>query len=156
MQIYETNARWFQLFKVEGDLIVSERGLALDVEGGLDAEGANIRVWNKNGKDAQKWEIAYIDAMKPEPVKGEMNTEFGLFVEREFYIVSQMASRRYLDIINGALAIKTPNGRDSQRWYFDQWTKTIKTVSDKKKSLNAVGKGTGLALNVEKTTSGWW
>jgi hypothetical protein len=156
MQIFETNSRWFQLFKVEGDLIINDKGLALDVEGGIDAEGANVRVETKNGKDNQKWEIAYLDALKAEPTKGEMNNEFGLFVEREFYIVSQMASRRYLDFIKDSLVIKTPNGRDSQRWFFDQWSKTIKTVSDKKQSLNAAGQGKGNGMDVAKTTSGWW
>jgi len=57
-----------------------------------------------------------------------MNEQFGLYVERDFYIVSQMGSNRYLDLINNRnMVIKTPNGRKTQIWYFDQVSKTIKT-----------------------------
>jgi hypothetical protein len=41
-----------------------------------------------------------------------LNEQFGLFVERDFYVVSAMASGRYVDIINNRnMVIKTPNGR---------------------------------------------
>lgn len=41
-----------------------------------------------------------------------MNEQFGLFVERDFYVVSALPSGRYLDLINNRnMVIKTPNGR---------------------------------------------
>lgn len=56
------------------------------------------------------WDITYVDAIPPEPKKGELNKEFGLYVERPFHIVSGMRTGRYLDVIDGKLVIKTRNG----------------------------------------------
>jgi hypothetical protein len=69
----------------------------------------------------------YVDEYS-EPKKGELNEQFGLFVQRDFYIVSALPSGRYLDLINNRNAVlKTSNGRRTQKWYFDQVSKTIKT-----------------------------
>ena len=58
-----------------------------------------------------------------------MNTKFGLYVERDFHIVSAMGNNKYLDLDNSNRwpVIKTPNGRRQQVWYFDQRSLTIKT-----------------------------
>jgi len=32
----------------------------------------------------------YADEWKGEPTKGQLNTDFGLYVERDFYVVSQL------------------------------------------------------------------
>jgi len=41
-----------------------------------------------------------------------MNTKFGLYVERDFHIVSALGNNKYLDLINNRnMVIKTPNGR---------------------------------------------
>jgi type IV secretory pathway VirD2 relaxase len=74
------------------------------------------------------WDIVYADEWKGEPGKGELNEDFGLYVERDFYVVSAMKDHRYLDLINNRnMVIKTPNGRNTQRWYFHQQTLTIRT-----------------------------
>jgi hypothetical protein len=40
-----------------------------------------------------------------------MNKWFGFYVERPFYIVSEMKAHRYIDSFNGRnVVIKTPNG----------------------------------------------
>ena len=49
LQIWKTNARWFQMFKLQGDLIVNERGKVLDVSAARDVEGQNVQVWGKHG-----------------------------------------------------------------------------------------------------------
>jgi hypothetical protein len=75
----------------------------------------------------QQWTIVYVDEYS-EPKKGELNEQFGLYVQRDFYVVSQLGENRYLDLINNRnMVIKTPNGRKTQTWYFDQVSKTIKT-----------------------------
>jgi hypothetical protein len=100
----------------------------MDVSGGVDAENRNLIVWNKHGKINQQWDIVYADEYEEEPKKGELNEKFGLYVERDFYVVSQMNSNRYLDLIgNRNFVIKTPNGRNTQRWYFHQQSLTIRT-----------------------------
>jgi hypothetical protein len=40
----------------------------------------------------------YVDEWKGEPQKGELNEKFGLYVERDFHVVSQLPSNRYLDV----------------------------------------------------------
>ena len=42
----------------------------------------------------------YADEWKGEPGKGELNEKFGLYVERDFHVVSQLPENRYLDLIN--------------------------------------------------------
>jgi hypothetical protein len=36
------------------------------------------------------WDVIYVDEWKGEPQKGELNEDFGLYVERDFHIVSQL------------------------------------------------------------------
>jgi hypothetical protein len=91
---------------------VNDKGKVLDVQGGVDAENRQMIVWNKHGKINQQWDLVYTDEWKGEPGKGELNEDFGLYVERDFYVVTQMSSHRYLDLINNRnMVIKTPNGR---------------------------------------------
>jgi len=100
----------------------------VDVSGGKDVENQNIMVWNKHGGINQQWDVVYTDEWKGEPGKGELNEDFGLYVERPFYIVSQLPAGRYLDLIaNRNMVIKTANGRNTQVWYFHQQSLTIKT-----------------------------
>jgi hypothetical protein len=80
----------------------------MDVESGQDTENRNIIVWKKHGGLNQQWDVIYADQWKGEPTKGQLNKDFGLYVDRTFYIVTHMNSRRYLDIISGRqMVIKT-------------------------------------------------
>lgn len=71
------------------------------------------------------WDIQYVDEVPAEPKKGELNTEYGLYVERPFHVISKLGAGRYLDVVWNKLVVKTRNGFDSQVWIFDQLTKTI-------------------------------
>jgi hypothetical protein len=75
-----------------------------------------------------------------------------MYVEREFYIKSMTTSGRYLDLIGNSVVVKTPNGFNTQRWWFDQNTKTIKSASDTSKSLELQGSN----LRIWKTNGGWF
>jgi hypothetical protein len=110
---------------------------------------------NRNGKVHQKWRVVYVDEYK-EPTKGQLNKDFGVYVQRDFYIVSQLSSNRYLDIINTRqLVIKTPNGRSSQKWWFDQRTKTIKSKW-RGESFDIKSSGKTNDIQVWGTNSNWW
>jgi len=115
------------LFRSKADAIVNERGNVLEVQGGYDGENKNIAIAKPNGEVHQQWDIVYADEYPEEPKKGELNPDFGLYVERDFYIVSQMSANRYLDLIGNNMVIKTANSRKSQIWYFDQKSYTIKS-----------------------------
>jgi hypothetical protein len=108
--------------------ITNEKGKVISVDGGLDAENRNIVMEDKNSKVHQRWRVVYVEDYEDEPTKGQLNKKFGLYVERDFYVVSSLPSNRYLDLINNRnMVIKTPNGRKTQLWYFHQQTLTIKT-----------------------------
>jgi hypothetical protein len=109
-------------------MVKNERGKVLDVQGNVDAENRNIIVHSEHGRINQLWDIVYADEWKGEPGKGELNEDFGLYVERDFFVVSSMSTHRYLDVINNKNpVIKVPNGRKSQIWYFDQKSLTMRT-----------------------------
>lgn len=113
----------------------------MEVQGGKDNEGQNIRMWNKHKGLNQKWDVTYVKEMKPEPTKGQLNKRFGLYVERPFHIVTAMKSGRYVDVVENNIVIKTPNGFKTQIWWFDQKTKTIKSQADPNKSLSIENQG---------------
>jgi len=116
------------MFRYKDDFVTNEKGKVVAVSGGLDNENRNIVVENKNGKVHQRWKVVYVDEYKGEPGKGEFNKKFGLYVERDFYVVSSLPNNRYLDLINNRnMVIKTSNGRKTQVWYFHQQTLTIRT-----------------------------
>jgi membrane carboxypeptidase/penicillin-binding protein PbpC len=98
------------------------------------------------------------DEYPEEPKKGELNKDFGLYVERPFYIVSELASNRYLDwdaLKTRNLYIKTPNGRNTQEWYFDQKSLTIKTKHNNQ-SWEIRNKGKTNQMEIMATNSGWF
>jgi hypothetical protein len=76
------------MFKYQGVHLVNERGKVMDIHGNVDAENRNIIVWNKHKGLNQQWDLIYADQMPKDPKKGELNKDFGMYVERDFYIVS--------------------------------------------------------------------
>ena len=94
--------------------------------------------------------------MPAEPKKGELNERFGLYVERDFYIRSEMPDNRYLDLINNRnMVIKTKNGRKTQVWYFDQKSLTIKTrLNNQSWDIKSAGKTNN--MQIWSTNSGWF
>jgi S-adenosylmethionine synthetase len=85
-----------------------------------------------------------------------LNEEFGLYVERPFYIISEMKENRYLDLINNRnMVIKTRNGRKEQTWFFDQKSLTIKTMLNKQ-SFDIKGSGKTEDMQIWSTNSNWW
>jgi S-adenosylmethionine synthetase len=98
----------------------------------------------------------YADEWKGEPGKGELNEDFGLYVDRTFYIVSELKTGRYLDLINNRnMVIKTSNGRKTQQWWFDQKSLTIKTRLNNQ-SFDIVSSGRTNRMQIWSTNAGWW
>ena len=87
--------------------------MVLDVHSSKDKEGRQVIMWVKHGETNQKWDVQYVDDMPAEePVKGELNQEFGFYVQRPFHVVSQMPGRRYLDVDGGRnIVIRRESGR---------------------------------------------
>jgi hypothetical protein len=143
------------MFRMKGQFLTNEKGKVMDVHGNSDTENRDIIVWKKHGGINQQWDIIYKDQWKRDPIKGELNKDFGLYVLRDFYIVSQMNSRRYLDIISNNFVIKTRNGRNTQTWYFHQQSLTIRSKSNNY-SCNIKSSGKTNDMQVSGTNSKWW
>jgi hypothetical protein len=87
----------------------------LNVQGKTDTEGRHIAANEvKNGQIHQQWDVIYVDTWKGEPTKGELNEEFGLYVERPFNVISAMGSGRYLEVINNGMSSTLTHGRENQ------------------------------------------
>jgi len=141
---------------VDGTFFTNDKGKVLDVSGGKDAENQNLIMHNKHGKVNQRWRIVYADEYPGEPTKGQLNKKFGLYVERDFYIVSALSSHRYLDLINNRnFVIKTSNGRSSQKWYFHQQSLTIRTrYNNQSWDIQSAGRTNN--MQIWSTNSGWF
>jgi len=148
-----TNARWFQLWKNEKGNLVNEKGKVLEIQGHRDRENQNIGVLEKDNGLYQQWEVIYVDEMPKELKKGDTNTMFGLDVERPFFVVTTLESERYVDLIGNNMVIKTPNSFESQLWYFDQKSRTIKSMRSKNMSWDIAGNSKGTNMAVAATNS---
>jgi hypothetical protein len=144
------------MFRLKGGYVTNERGKVIAVQGGQDVENRNIIVENRNGKVHQRWRVVYVDQYKAEPTKGQFNSKFGLYVERDFYVVSKLPDGRYLDLPdNRNMAIKVKNGRRQQVWYFHQQSLTIRTRYNNQ-SWDIRSSGRTEDMQVWSTNSGWW
>jgi membrane carboxypeptidase/penicillin-binding protein PbpC len=134
---------------------MNERGKVMDVHGARDDENRDIIVWNKHGRVNQQWDLIYVSDWKRDPKKGELNEDFGVYVERDFYIQTQMKSKRYLDLIGRNLVMKTKNGRNTQVWYFHQQTLTIRSKSNNQ-SWDIKSAGKTSTMQVWSSSGKWW
>jgi hypothetical protein len=111
---------------------------------------------NRNSKVHQRFKVVYVDEYEKEPTKGQLNKKFGLYVERDFFIVSALPAGRYLDVINNRnFVVKTPNGRKTQIWYFHQQSLTIRTRYNNQ-SFDIRNSGRSSDMQIWSTNSGWW
>jgi hypothetical protein len=144
------------MFRYQDSYFVNDHGKVMDVQSSIDTENRNIQMNTRTGKISQQWDLIYVDKMPEEPKKGELNKEFGLYVERDFNIISDLPKHRYLEVINNKnMVIKTSNGTKGQVYYFDQKSKTIKSRLNNK-SWDIVSSGKSQEFQVWSTNSGWW
>jgi len=150
------------LFKLEGTHVKSVTGFYIEVKDALDRESQPIQVFNKidDGEKhglGQEWDLVYADEYPDEPTKGELNEEFGLYVERDFFIVSNQSSHKYMQVVNNRdMVVKTRNGRKEQVFYFDQKRKAIIPRSvNKSVEIKNSGKNKEMIV-YNNSYSHWW
>jgi hypothetical protein len=143
------------MFRMKGAYLVNERGKVMEVQGKADNENQYIYASKRNNQIHQQWDVIYADQWKRDPKKGELNKRFGLYVQRDFHIVSRMGRHRYLDVISRKFVIKTRNGRKSQVWWFDQASLTIKSRHFNQ-SWHIKSNGGAKEMEVSGTNSKWW
>jgi hypothetical protein len=144
------------MFRMKGAYLTNEKGKVMWVQGDSDTEQRYIYSATRKNHVSQQWDIIYANQWKREPKKGELNKRFGMYVDRDFYIISQMRKHRYLDIINNRnIVIKTRNGRRTQKWYFHQQSYTIRTRYNNQ-SIEIQNSGKNANLRIWSTNSNWW
>jgi hypothetical protein len=145
------------MFRVQETHIMNEKGWALSILNNQDTENKHITANEKpDGRLAQQWEVVYADEWKGEPGKGELNEDFGLYIQRPFYIQSAMGSQRYVPVINNRqMVIKTPTSLKSQIWWFDQESFTIKTKINNQ-SWDIKSSGRTKDMQIWSTNSQWF
>lgn len=146
------------MWRFEGNHLINERGQAVDVSGGVDSEGRNVIVWNKHNGLNQQFDIKYLDEYKGEPSTGQLNADWGFYVNRDFYIQSMLPSGRVLQYMNSghAVSLKAKNYvRNYQKWYFDQRTRTIRCRQNNY-ALEIAGNGRSRNLRAVGANSHWW
>jgi hypothetical protein len=84
------------MFRMKGAYLTNEKGKVMWVQGDIDAEQRYIYSKSRKNHVSQQWDIIYADQWKRDPRKGELNKRFGMYVERDFFIVSQLPKHRYL------------------------------------------------------------
>jgi hypothetical protein len=89
------------MFRMKGQYLTNDHGKVAWVHADMDQESRHIYIANRKNHVSQQWDIIYADQWKRDPIKGELNPRFGMYVERPFFIISQLPSRKYLDIIGG-------------------------------------------------------
>jgi hypothetical protein len=157
LYVRPTNSRHYQMFRyVNGNIVGVRDKRVFDVSNYSDTEGRRVGFYRRHNKSNQQWDIVYADEWKADPKKGELNTDFNLIVEKPFYAISGLGSGKYLDILGRNMVIKTRNGRQSQLWYFDQSTRTIKSMQHKGWSWDIRGSGRSGQMQAWNTNSRWW
>ena len=127
----------------------------MDVSGGADAENRDIYMTKFHGRTSQQWDLVYAKDWKGEPTTGEWNREYGMIVNKDFYIISTLGRGRYIDYLGRNLVIKTQNGRTSQKWYFHQPSRTVRSRPTNQ-SIDIHNSGKSNHLQYYSTSSRWW
>jgi hypothetical protein len=127
----------------------------MDVSNGVDAENRDIYMTKFHGRTSQQWDLIYVKDWKGEPTTGEWNRDYGFIVNKDFYIISTLGRGRYIDYLGRNLVIKTQNGRTSQKWYFHQPSRTVRSRPTNQ-SIDIHNSGKSNHLQYYSTSSRWW
>ena len=158
MMMWHTTSEWFQLYKAEGSFLINVYdNRALTVTDSRDNEGANVSIEEISDTSNQKWTILYLDTMEATRTHG-FNSDFGLYINRPFYIISRMWMNRTITAVGETnLVIKNKvDGKNTQKFVFDQSSKTIKSVGFYSKSIEIINDGLGPNIEIWKTNARWF
>jgi len=121
-------------------MFINVRGLVLEIS--ANEEGGSLITSKQNSGENQRWSIEYSD--KEVAIKTEgMNEDFGWHIGRPFYILTKMPSGRAISVQGGRnLVLATKQYKEvSQQFYFDNESKTIKSMQFKNKSWDIQNAG---------------
>jgi hypothetical protein len=87
-----------------------------------------------------------------------MDEKFGFYRNRPFYIVSELPFNRVMEChgTSNVYLKRWRNNARAQQWFFDDWSKTVKSKQWSHWSLNIQGNGGTTNLQCHTTNSRWW
>jgi hypothetical protein len=127
----------------------------MDISNAVDAENRDILMYKFSGKKHQQWDLIYYKDWKGEPTTGQWNRAFGFIVNKDFFIISTLPKGRYIDYLGRNLVIKEQNGRSSQKWYFHQPSRTVRSRPTNQ-SFDIHNSGKSNHMQYYSTSSNWW
>jgi hypothetical protein len=144
MDLYKTTSAWFQTFRFVNNNIVNQKGLVLEIQGNQCQEGQPVLAWKKHNGKNQRWLIKYEENNGSDLQKTGKDSYFGLYINEPFYAWSKANQSLTMEVIGGRnLGLrKFERGKESQQFYLDADTKTIKSVAYKDKSWDIQDSGT--------------
>lgn len=77
-----------QLWRFENNMLRNERGTILQVQS--DTYNSQFYHKRKSGNMYQQFDIIYADELPPDLKKGDFNEQFGIHIERPFFVVSAL------------------------------------------------------------------
>jgi hypothetical protein len=89
-------------------------------------------------------------------MKKKTEEEFGFKYGRPFYIVTQMCSGRAIRVNGRNLVLSRKTNSSSMQFFFDQKSRTIKSWSNKERSIDIQSSGASSNLQIWNTNSQWW
>jgi len=78
-----------------------KNGKCLDVDHSRDEEGRNVLAWGKHNGANQRWNVLYTTDVEAEAKEG-FDKEYGLYINRPFYIKSRMPMGRVMESIGAS------------------------------------------------------
>jgi hypothetical protein len=109
-------------------MFVNVKGKVITVQGG-DREGNGLIMGKRTYSWSQRFTVTYTDKEEKIATSG-VSGNFGFHIGKPFYIITRMGSGRAVEIRNGKnLVLRWRKYKSvSQQFYFDNGTKTIKSV----------------------------
>lgn len=101
--------------------------------------------------------MIYVDEAEAEQTTG-LYKPFGIHLARPFYIRSRMPMQRVVEVIGGRnLVVSTlDRTKESQIFFLDPKSKTIKSVAEKESSIDIQRAGTSSNLQIWATNARWF
>lgn len=130
----------------------------MEVQANQCREGQNVIAWKKHNGKNQRWIIKYNENNGSDIQRTGKDSYYGLIINEPFYAFSKANSQLTIEVIGGKnLSVKKfERNKQSQQFFLDAKTKTIKSVSYKDKSWDIQDSGKSNNMQIWKTNYRWF
>jgi len=131
----------------------------LEVQGNKCQEGQPVVAWKKHNGKNQRWIIRYNENDGTDIQRKGKDSYFGLQINEPFYAFSKGENKKWtMEVVGGRnLALKRfERNKETQQFYLDPVTKTIKSVAYKDQSWDIQNAGQSNNMQIWKTNGRWF